>query len=572
MQYVRLIKFVFAAALLASLPVKGEIGDPPGRVARLSYARGNVSLQPAGETDWTAASTNYVVTTGDRLYTDANSRAELEIGPYAVRLPQTTDLTVVNLNDHLVQLGLDQGSLRLTVFEMLPQDAVEVDTPNGTATVLRAGFYRIDTDPSTGSTLVSVNSGSVQITGTGVSRTVNGGEAVQLTGTNPVQVSEVQLPANDDFDRWCEQRDRRIQSFAARQYVNQWIPGVEDLDAYGSWQVTADYGPVWFPATVAAGWAPYRFGHWVWVEPWGWTWIEDEPWGFCQFHFGRWALVGSVWGWVPGPLVVTPVYAPAFVAFLDGGGFSLGVGIGVEAWFPLGPRDPFFPWYHHGPTYLRQVNITNIRNVTNIENIINVRNINNVHYAYKEIATTAVPADVFRSGQHVAERVVHLPPQQLARATVAPHPNVAPARTAALGGRPRVRPPPVTPRPMVRTGPPPQVAGRIRPLAPNEAERRVIPGGTPAPQARALPPQARAMPPRLIARTPPPPVAMPFTARQPALEAHPGRPLEPLQITNLRAGRPAGPMRDVEFPPHPPAWRPPPPPQPVVRPMPPRRL
>jgi hypothetical protein len=31
----------------------------------------------------------------------------------------------------------------------------------------------------------------------------------------------------------------------------------------------------------------------------------------------------------------------------------------------------------------------------------------------------------------------------------------------------------------------------------------------------------------------------------------PGRPLEPAQVEDLRAGRPATPMRDVEFPPHP---------------------
>lgn len=40
-------------------------------------------------------------------------------------------------------------------------------------------------------------------------------------------------------------------------------------------------------------------------------------------------------------------------------------------------------------------------------------------------------------------------------------------------------------------------------------------------------------------------------ARQPAMEEHPGRPLEPQQLQNLREGRPAGPMRDREFPAHP---------------------
>ena len=52
---------------------RGE-GDPPGRVARLSYLTGHVSLQPSGEDQWTEASTNYVVTTGDRLFADPGGR------------------------------------------------------------------------------------------------------------------------------------------------------------------------------------------------------------------------------------------------------------------------------------------------------------------------------------------------------------------------------------------------------------------------------------------------------------------------------------------------------------------
>jgi hypothetical protein len=36
----------------------------------------------------------------------------------------------------------------------------------------------------------------------------------------------------------------------------------------------------------------------------------------------------------------------------------------VAAWFPLGPGEPFIPWYDYSPGYLRQVNVTNVRNVT----------------------------------------------------------------------------------------------------------------------------------------------------------------------------------------------------------------
>jgi len=34
------------------------------------------------------------------------------------------------------------------------------------------------------------------------------------------------------------------------------------------------------------------------------------------------------------------------------------------------------------------------------------------------------------------------------------------------------------------------------------------------------------------------------------MNEHPGRPLEPQQLENLRDGRPPGPMADHEFPPH----------------------
>ncbi|MGH9663273.1 MAG: DUF6600 domain-containing protein, partial [Bryobacteraceae bacterium] len=57
--------------------------DPPSRVARLSYLTGSVSFQPAGVDDWTAATPNRPVTTGDRLWVDDGGRVELEIGTAA---------------------------------------------------------------------------------------------------------------------------------------------------------------------------------------------------------------------------------------------------------------------------------------------------------------------------------------------------------------------------------------------------------------------------------------------------------------------------------------------------------
>src|SRR4051794_17388229 len=64
--------------------------DPPDRAARLSYLQGDVSLQPAGEEEWTNAILNRPLTTGDKLWTDQGGRVEIEVGPAAVRLDSDT--------------------------------------------------------------------------------------------------------------------------------------------------------------------------------------------------------------------------------------------------------------------------------------------------------------------------------------------------------------------------------------------------------------------------------------------------------------------------------------------------
>ena len=360
-----------------------------------------------------------------------------------------------------------------------------------------------------------------------------------------------------------------------QQYVSPYVPGYDDLDTYGTWQTAPEYGAIWYPTGVVAGWAPYRYGRWAWVEPWGWTWVDNEPWGFAPFHYGRWVQVGPRWGWLPGPIGVYPVYGPAFVAFVGGNGFSVGLG-GTVAWFPLGPGEPFYPWYHHSPGYLRQVNITNVRNF-NITNI-NITNINEVHYRYRTTAATAVSAQAFRSSQPVARNLVRVDPRQLERASIIPHPEVQPAAQALRAGAPVTRPPVAAQRPRVqlvtrrpetpasaRTTPQPVRPNEARPPVanrapsanerPNEARPPVANENrppvasqtrTPLPQpARPAQPQVRTATPQqnrppLVSRTPAPHPSTSFAQREPAMQQHPGRPLEPQQRQNLRQGQPAG--------------------------------
>ena len=83
-----------------------QLDDPPSRVARLGYMEGSVSFQPAGEPDWVQAVANRPMTTGDKLWADKDSRAELQLGSAVIRLDANTGFSFLNLDDNTVQIQL----------------------------------------------------------------------------------------------------------------------------------------------------------------------------------------------------------------------------------------------------------------------------------------------------------------------------------------------------------------------------------------------------------------------------------------------------------------------------------
>ena len=104
--------------------------DPPSRVARLGYTEGSVSFQPAGENDWVGAVDNRPMTTGDKLWADKDSRAELQLGSAVIRLTENTGVSFLNLDDHTVQVQLSSGSINIRVRRLDRDDVFEIDTPN----------------------------------------------------------------------------------------------------------------------------------------------------------------------------------------------------------------------------------------------------------------------------------------------------------------------------------------------------------------------------------------------------------------------------------------------------------
>ena len=328
----------------------------------------------------------------------------------------------------------------------------EVDTPNLAFTLTASGEYRVQTDPDGNSTVIVVREGEGQVTGGGETYDLPAGQQYFFTGTDQLTYDAQAAPEFDDFENWCQSRDQFENNSRSAKYVSRDVDGYYDLDQYGQWQTDPDYGAIWVPSAVVVGWAPYHYGHWVWVGPWGWTWVDDAPWGFAPFHYGRWAYVRGYWGWVPGPVVVRPVYAPAVVGFVGGGGFSVGVGFGGGfagvAWFPLGPRDVYVPGYRCSLRYFQSVNVTNTRvvNVTQVTNVYNTvvinRNVtvNRVNYTYANnaAAVTAVSRETFVGARPVAAAAVRVTPEQLQSARVTEAKPLAPTRASYVAATAKV--------------------------------------------------------------------------------------------------------------------------------------
>jgi hypothetical protein len=502
--------FAFGLIAVVILTATAAMADPSSRVARLQYVTGDVSVQPGGVNDWVAAVINRPLTTADRVWTDKDSRSELHLGGAFLRMNSETSLTLTNVSDEAVQIELNQGSLNLRVRRMYKGEIYEIDTPNLAFTVTKAGSYRFDVDPDGDHTLVTVWRGEGEATGEGNAVEIHKNQQIQFAGGTSLDHQAMDEPEPDGFDDWCNVRDRRQDESVSARYVAPDVIGYEDLDSYGRWSVVPDYGPMWVPA-VAAGWAPYRYGHWVWIDPWGWTWVDDAPWGFAPSHYGRWVYYRGGWGWCPGPARVRPVYAPALVAWVGGTHWGVSMtfgGSGGVAWFPLGYGEPYIPPYHASRNYFQQVNVSNTKivNITNVTNnyyvtnnnttVVNNTRVNKIVYRNQNVdgAVTAVPRNVLVNSQPVGRVAVRVPQREIASVPASFAPQVAPTKVSVLG------------------------TGGQGPLPPSHAERRAV-----------------------FTRVAPPERPIPFTAKQQALAANPGRPLDEQSEQQIRRTLPQHP-------------------------------
>ncbi len=381
---------------------------PPDRVGRMSLVSGNVSVRASEE--WLDAVLNFPVVAGASVRTGAQARAEIEIGADTIDLAPESEIEITKLDDRAIQIAVVGGRIGFALRRLDDGESVEVQVSGEGVPLVQPGRYDIDA----GTRRIAVSAAGV------------------LSGGSGSTDATIPPEASDDFIEWCRSRDYDETRLAAPYYISPSMTGFAELDAAGSWKSTAEYGVIWAPKALPADWAPYRDGHWRWIAPWGWTWVDDQPWGFAPSHYGRWALVGEHWVWVPGKFVEHPGYMSAVVAFLGTRGVGLSVADSTEpgiGWFPLAPGEAYWPSYSRDPAYVRSLNRGDVADLDTIQLDANGEpplEVFDEHFANRGFASV-VPRSVFVNGGAVTPALITLPEQRLQDAPV-------------LMGSPQVRP------------------------------------------------------------------------------------------------------------------------------------
>ena len=486
-----------------------NIADPPSRVGRLARLAGQVSFRTGEADQWETAALNYPITSDNVVWTEPRGQAEIQIEGDRVVLDASTEFEMITLDDRAMVASARRGELYLNLRSSPDSAGYTIRTPRGAVSIAGAGRYGVIAGDTSNPTRVTVIEGAAVVTSETTVLQVSANQTATISGSDRFEAS-IGPAVMDPFLRDMVARERApprpvvVGAVVAPPMV-ELMTGARDLDNYGSWNTSSDYGRVWYPR-VEVDYVPYRHGHWSFVTPWGWTWIDDAPWGFAPFHYGRWVQVNSRWGWVPTavrvqgvpePVYRRPVYAPALVNF-----FALGVAIGVGAaviagrgrddgprgsvgWVPLGPQEVFRPAYRTSPDYVRNVNVTQVTNITTINNVTNNTTINNIDGMVNRRAATVVPATAMATSLPVAAARQSVSSEHLARATVV----AAPAAAAAMATPvPVVVPVPRAGSPAVVPTPAPVTAPAALPAPRREANRAAqVPGPVVTPPSVVAP-------------------------------------------------------------------------------------
>ena len=107
-------------------------------------------------------------------------------------------MSVLNLDDRIVQLQLTQGAMNVRVSRLDANQVVEVDTPNLAFTMRKPGAFRIEVDADGDATTIVVRNGQGEVVGEGASYVVDARQPYRFTGTGLRDYERVDAPRLDD--------------------------------------------------------------------------------------------------------------------------------------------------------------------------------------------------------------------------------------------------------------------------------------------------------------------------------------------------------------------------------------
>jgi len=461
----RLIASLFALGLVSTTAFAEDVW--PSRVGRVSLAEPGTVLR-IGTGIWMDAAVNVPIAAGTSLRT-GDGRAEIRLAGTALALAPGTEVEIVRLDDDAMTIALRHGRIGFWRGPRGEDQTAEIDTARGGIWPSAPGQYEISAGAADAPMRVAAFIGTARLAGAGLDTSIVVGDEANVTGVDKTASVATGPAAADGFAVWWRARADVADSEPPR-HVPPAMTGAAALAANGKWG-DSDFGTVWFPDNVPAGWTPFRYGSWRFLPPWGWTWIDDASWGFAPSHYGRWVRIPGAdpetgrWGWLPGAGEPNPVYVPAAVAFLGTSsvGLSYAGGAGPAiAWFPLGPGEAYWPERLQDAAAIRRMNAGSAGDLSVLAPGPDggpPAGIVNAPYRNRRFAS-AVPRPIFLDGKAVAPSLVPIPEQRLEQ---------APLILGSLG-----------------IGPPaPHLAAAARPVA--AVARAAIPAGKPvltAPQLR----------------------------------------------------------------------------------------
>jgi hypothetical protein len=220
---------------------------------------------------------------GDRLSTDANSRAEILLNPGSyLRLDENTEVRAVNTSFSETRFELLKGSAIVEIGQTDKKAPIELVTPNGPLSFAKEGTL-IRVDAKTSATWVAVRQGEVYLgprmtaLAEQGSAKIKRGKLVRLTGgTEKPEVAKVDRDAMDNFDAWSFNR--------AQTLVAANLSSLRQSSLLsGGWYYNSFYGCYTFVPFGNSWLSAYGFGfyrRWAdcyWYNPFGYGYPYYYP-------------------------------------------------------------------------------------------------------------------------------------------------------------------------------------------------------------------------------------------------------------------------------------------------------